>query len=159
MFRSFPRKRESRAKYGGPSMSPWVPAFAGTSGIDVDSILMGHAPIEAHRLFRFEMASHPLAIQAEPAELLNAPYHGFKTAFPAQISGAAGQSLQRLDADPEVVAVERRNGFQRAFDVFKRHITISRFDVKTLDVIYLTECELGIPADADEHAFSTLTIM
>src|SRR6267154_2914274 len=38
MIRSFPRTRESRATYAGPSMSPWVPAFAGTSGIDVDSI-------------------------------------------------------------------------------------------------------------------------
>ncbi len=42
MNRSFPRKRESRAKYAGPGMSPWVPAFAGTSGMDVDSILQGH---------------------------------------------------------------------------------------------------------------------
>src|SRR6266700_1698842 len=41
MIRSFPRKRESRVKYAGPSMSPWVPAFAGTSGIDVDSIPAG----------------------------------------------------------------------------------------------------------------------
>jgi hypothetical protein len=39
MFRSFPRKRESRAKFAGPGMSPWIPAFAGMSGIDVDSIL------------------------------------------------------------------------------------------------------------------------
>jgi hypothetical protein len=38
MIRSFPRKRESRDKYTGPSMLPWAPAFAGTSGIDVDSI-------------------------------------------------------------------------------------------------------------------------
>ena len=33
MFRSFPRKRESRAKYAGPSAGLWVPAFAGTSGL------------------------------------------------------------------------------------------------------------------------------
>src|SRR6266567_2087301 len=104
MFRSFPRKRESRAKCTGPSIPPWVPAGAcpwadrrsdpraGTSGTDVDSILMGPAPIEAHRLLRFAMTSHLLAIRAQPAELLNAQYHGVKTAFPARISGAAGQS-------------------------------------------------------------------
>src|SRR6266700_370138 len=43
MFRSFPRTRESRAQHAGPSLLPWVPAFAGTSGIDVDSILPEHA--------------------------------------------------------------------------------------------------------------------
>src|SRR6266700_5658353 len=43
MLRSFPRKRESRAKYAKPSMSPWVPAFAGTSGIDINSISPGRA--------------------------------------------------------------------------------------------------------------------
>jgi hypothetical protein len=36
MFRSFLRKRESRVEYDGPGMSPWVPACAGTSGIDID---------------------------------------------------------------------------------------------------------------------------
>jgi hypothetical protein len=36
MFRSFPRKRESRAKFAGHGMLPWIPAFAGMSGIDVD---------------------------------------------------------------------------------------------------------------------------
>src|SRR6185295_14553640 len=30
---SFPRKRESRVTYADLSMSPWVPAFAGTSGM------------------------------------------------------------------------------------------------------------------------------
>src|SRR6266567_1358403 len=39
MFRSFPRKRESRTFFPWP----WVPAFAGTSGIDVDSIPPDHA--------------------------------------------------------------------------------------------------------------------
>src|SRR6266567_1842798 len=34
MFRSFPRKRESRSFF--PWL--WIPAFAGTSGIDADSI-------------------------------------------------------------------------------------------------------------------------
>src|SRR4051812_6258603 len=32
MIRSFPRKRESRVKCAGPSMSVWIPAFAGMSG-------------------------------------------------------------------------------------------------------------------------------
>src|SRR5882724_2238264 len=110
-------------------------------------------------LLRFEMASHVLAIRAQPAELLNALYHGVKTAFPAHISGAAGESLQRRDADPEVVVVERRNGCQRALYLFERHITIGGFDVKTLEVIDLTERELGIPANADEHAFSLPVIV
>src|SRR6266700_688117 len=34
MLRSFPRKRESRAKHAGSSMALWVPAFAGMSGIE-----------------------------------------------------------------------------------------------------------------------------
>jgi hypothetical protein len=42
MFRSFPRKRESRAKYAGPSLWPWVPAFAGTSGIDSEFMPLEH---------------------------------------------------------------------------------------------------------------------
>src|SRR6266567_1487930 len=37
MFRSFPRTRESRATSAGVR-DPWIPAFAGMSGIDVDAI-------------------------------------------------------------------------------------------------------------------------
>ena len=40
MFRSFPRKRESRAKYAR-AMSPWVPAFAGRAETVVNSIPTG----------------------------------------------------------------------------------------------------------------------
>src|SRR6266567_3745308 len=42
MFRSFPRKRESRAKPTSPSMSLWIPAFAGMSGVEFDSITPKH---------------------------------------------------------------------------------------------------------------------
>src|SRR4051812_45486128 len=42
MFRSFPRKRESRAKYAGPSVLPWIPAFAGMSGVDIALIPFEH---------------------------------------------------------------------------------------------------------------------
>src|SRR5437879_12935191 len=38
MLRSFPRKRESRTKHVGPSVAPWIPASAGMSGVDIDSI-------------------------------------------------------------------------------------------------------------------------
>src|SRR5438105_956280 len=38
MIRSFPRKRESRAQHACSSMLPWIPACAGMSGIDVDSV-------------------------------------------------------------------------------------------------------------------------
>src|SRR6266700_531311 len=45
MIRSFPRTRESRAKYAGPSMASWVPAFAGTSGFDFRRIAERHAAV------------------------------------------------------------------------------------------------------------------
>src|SRR6266851_3425966 len=56
MFRSFPRKRESRVKYAGPSILLWVPAFAGTSGIDVDSIPPDHALVRGLAPSRFGIA-------------------------------------------------------------------------------------------------------
>src|SRR5258708_7337785 len=47
-IRSFPRKRESRANYAGPGILPWVPACAGTSGIEVEAVRPHHALL--HRL-------------------------------------------------------------------------------------------------------------
>src|SRR6266700_4619843 len=42
MFRSFPRTRESRSFFPWP----WIPAFAGMSGIDVESIPPDHALVQ-----------------------------------------------------------------------------------------------------------------
>src|SRR5882672_4007941 len=60
--RSFPRTRESRAKFTGPSVVPWVPALAGTSGIDVDSIQSDHGPGSAEARDRVR----ELHFEAEP---------------------------------------------------------------------------------------------
>src|SRR5258708_39053359 len=60
MIRAFPRKRESRAKYAGPSLLLWIPAFAGMSGIDLApfSLTFGAWPVGSGQILRkrFEMA-------------------------------------------------------------------------------------------------------
>src|SRR5882762_3212904 len=59
-LRSFPRTRESRAQYAGSSLLPWIPAFAGMSGMfDIDSMLppLRH-PVEGRGAQRAELVLH-----------------------------------------------------------------------------------------------------